>query len=145
MIPTGSLAPHHLINSDSKHRGKPGHAREGNTVESHKTQPRRPTDSRAKPGHAPVTTRSGRPSEEAAPCEPNPAPSRSQSTSPRLLEGGRRDEGTRCGRVAAGGAGVRPEPRPMRSRQLETREAEAGGRYGPAAKVADQRAQRRDH
>jgi len=42
-------------------------------------------------------------SEEAAPCEPNPATSRSQSTSPRLLKGSSRDE------VAAGGAAGTPK------------------------------------
>ena len=56
-----------------------------------------------------ATTRQSRPnprpsaedSEEAAPAaiypcdQPDPAPSRSQSASPRLLKGGRRNEGTR--------------------------------------------------
>jgi hypothetical protein len=50
-------------------------------------------------------------SEEAAPCEPDPAPSRSQSASPRLLEGGRRNEGARCRRERPA---VRPE-HPMSS------------------------------
>ena len=38
-------------------------------------------------------------SEEAAPSEPDPASTRSQSASPRLLEGGRRNEGARGKRV----------------------------------------------
>jgi hypothetical protein len=37
-------------------------------------------------------------SEEAAPCKPDPAATRCQSASPRLLKGGRRNEGARCRR-----------------------------------------------
>jgi hypothetical protein len=59
---------------------------------------------------------------------PDPAATRSQSASPRLLEGGRRNEGARGRRVAAGGAAGAPD-------ELETREAvEAGVRYTAAAK-----------
>ena len=68
-------------------------------------------------------------SEEAAPSEPDPASTRSQSASPRLLEGGRQNEGAR-GRchgdvycVTAGGAARAPD-------ELETREAETGMRNG---------------
>ena len=65
--------------------------------------PQNPTDS---PTHARRTMPRGMTpvahpaadSEEAAPCEPDPAPSRSQSASPRLLKGGRRNEGARCRR-----------------------------------------------
>ena len=39
-------------------------------------------------------------SEEAAPSEPDPAASRSESASPRLLESGRRNETARSRRVA---------------------------------------------
>ena len=58
-------------------------------------------------------------SEEAAPGEPDPASTRSQSASPRLLEGGRRNEGARGRCVTAGGAARAPD-------ELKTREAETG-------------------
>ena len=48
--------------------------------------------------------------EEAAPSEPDPAASRSESASPRLLEGGWRNECARSRRVAAGGASGLLEP-----------------------------------
>ena len=77
--------------------------------------PQNPTDS---PTHARTMPRGMTPvahpaadSEEAAPCEPDPAPSRSQSASPRLLKGGRRNEGARCRRERPA---VRPE-HPMSS------------------------------
>ena len=79
----------------------------------------------------------GRLRRQAAPSEPDPASTRSQSASPRLLESGRRNEGA-CGRrvLAAGSAAGAPD-------KLETREAEAGMRNGRGE--ADLRAQRRDH
>ena len=79
-------------------------------------------------------------SEEAAPSEPDPAASRSQSASPRLLEGSskakKRNESARSRRVTAGGAPRAPD-------ELETREAEAGMRNGRGE--ANLGAQRRDH
>ena len=42
------------------------------------------------------TPRADSEEQEAAPCEPDPAPSRSQSASPRLLKSGRRNQGARC-------------------------------------------------
>ena len=53
-------------------------------------------------------------SEEAAPSEPDPASTRSQSASPRLLESGRRKEGAHGRCVTAGGAARAPdEPGPV--------------------------------
>ena len=56
-------------------------------------------------------------SEEAAPSESDPAASRSQSASPRLLEGGRRNESARSRRVAAGGAAGAPDDSSRRERR----------------------------
>ena len=84
-------------------------------------------------------------SEEAAPSEPDPAFTRSQSASPRLLEGGRRNEGARGRCVTAGGA-ARAQTGRQTDRapnELETRETEAGMRNGRGE--ANLRAQRRDH
>ena len=64
-------------------------------------------------------------SEEAAPSEPDPASTRPQSASPRLLEGGRRNEGARGRCVTAGGAARAPD-------ELEAREAETGNGRGEA-------------
>ena len=63
-------------------------------------------DSRAA---GPESTAPAADSEEATPSEPDPASTRSQSASPRLLEGGRRNEGARGRRVAAGSAARAPD------------------------------------
>ena len=140
-----------------RHRGEPGHTRDTHgtrgLTRAHGThrqtpQPSKPNDTPARPrdgrnrgrlksaGQARSRPHPAADSEEAAPGEPDPASTRSQSASPRLLEGGRRNEGARGRCVTAGGAA-------RASDELETREAEAGMRNGRGE--ADLRAQRRDH
>ena len=111
------------------HTGARGHT--GHTDEPHNHPPKtndtparkpRPTQQPGQPQEQ-LQARS-RPlpaadSEEAAPSEPDPASTRSQSSSPRLLEGGRRNEGARGRCVTAGGAARAPN-------ELKTREAETG-------------------
>ena len=57
----------------------------------------------------PESTAPAADSEEATPSEPDPASTRSQSASPRLLEDGRRNEGARGRGVAAGSAAGAPD------------------------------------
>ena len=109
-----------------RHRGEPGHTRDTRdtrdtrthkgtqtnltTNQTHQQQTPRTSARRPKPRPTQVQPQArSRPlpaadSEEAAPSKPDPASARSQSASPRLLKGGRRNEGA-CGRcVTAGGA-----------------------------------------
>jgi len=137
-----------------RHRGEPGHTRDTRDTRTHKgiqtnlttnqthqqhtprTSARRPKPRPTKQPQARSRPLPAADSEEAAPSKPDPASARSQSASPRLLEGGRRNEGA-CGRrVTAGGAAGTPD-------KLEAREAEAGMRNGRGE--ADLGAQRRDH
>jgi hypothetical protein len=137
-----------------RHRGEPGHTRDTRDTRTHKGtqtnlttnqthQQQTPRTSARRPKPRPTQQPQARSqplpaadSEEAAPSKPDPASARSQSASPRLLKGGRRNEGA-CGRrVTAGGAAGTPD-------KLEAREAEAGMRNGRGE--ADLGAQRRDH
>ncbi len=96
------------------HTGHTGHAdAQRHTDESH-NQPNPPTTHtprtsarQPKPRRTQQPQARSRPlpaadSEEATPSEPDPASARSQSASPRLLEGGRRNEGA-CGRRVTAG------------------------------------------
>ena len=107
------------------------------TARRPKPRPTQPLSAAPKPTAPRGRLRRGRP-QRTRPCR-LPLPERL----PRLLEGGRRNEGARlgarCRRVAlaAGGAAVRPEP-PMSLRRERRRRA-------CATTVADLGAQRRDH
>ena len=96
-------------------RGEPGHTRytrahtgtritQTNLTSIQTQRHTRTTTRRPKPRPTQQPQARSRPlpaadSEEAAPSEPDPASTRSQSASPRLLEGGRRNEGARGRRV----------------------------------------------
>ena len=128
-----------------RHRGEPGHTRDTRDTRAHagiritrtnlttihpnpKTQTRTKTATDStEPQEQPQARSRPLPaadSEEAAPGEPDPASTHSQSASPRLLEGGRRNEGARGRCVTAGGAARAPD-------ELKTREAETGVSDGP--------------
>jgi hypothetical protein len=92
-----------------RHRGKPGHTRDTRDTRTHKGTQTNLTTNHTHQQHTPRTSaRRPKPrptqqpqarsrplpaadSEEAAPSKPDPASARSQSASPRLLEGGRRN------------------------------------------------------
>ena len=137
-----------------RHRGEPGHTRETRDTRAHArahgSHGRTSQPSTQTQRHTRTTTRRPKPrptqqpqeqpqarsrplpaadSEEAAPSEPDPASTRSQSASPRLLEGGaRRNEGARgrCVYTAGGAVGGQTEP-PLAPDELKTREAETHG------------------
>ena len=122
----------HALLPVKRYRGEPGHTRDTHGTHgrtrahgSHRrtSQPSKPNDTPARPrdgrNRGRLNSRSrprggrSRPLpaadlEEAAPSEPDPASTRSQSASPRLLEGGRRNEGARGRRVTAGGGRCGP-------------------------------------
>jgi hypothetical protein len=121
--PRGALPSGTVPVPVKRHRGKPGHTRDTRDTRTHKGTQTNLTTNQTHQQHTPRTSaRRPKPrptqqpqarsrplpaadSEEAAPSKPDPASARSQSASPRLLEGGRRNEGA-CGRrVTAGGAG----------------------------------------
>jgi hypothetical protein len=95
---TKALGPHRRTSQPSK--------------PTNNTHPARPRDERGRgPTQEPQAQSRPPPaadSEEATPSEPDPASTRSQSASPRLLESGRRNEGARGRRVAAGSAAGAP-------------------------------------
>ena len=101
--------PGHTHETHTGHAGAQGHTDNTDEPHNHPNPPtHNPHDSATAETVADSTAAAPEPtaipaadSEEAAP-EPDPAATRSQSASPRLLEGGRRNEGTRGRRVAAG-------------------------------------------
>ena len=116
------------FNPVKRHRGEPGHTRDTRThkgtrtalqtnlttIQTHQQHTARMSARRPKPRPTQEPQARSRPppaadSEEATPSEPDPASTRSQSTSPRLLKGGRRNEGARGRRVAAGSAARAPD------------------------------------
>ena len=135
--PTVAVEPGHTRDTHTGRAGAQGHTdhtdephnhpNTSNTQPACQHEPRRPKPQPRQPTQQPQARSRPLPaaeSEEAAPSEPDPASTRSQSASPRLLEGGRRNEGARGRCVTAGGAARAPD-------ELKTREAETGVSDGP--------------